>query len=61
MMDVNSMDIFFAARAAARIMSSNRSGSIIQINSKSGKKALTRTQPMQQVNLPALDLLKALL
>lgn len=38
MMDVNINGYFLCARAAARIMSANRSGSIIQINSKSGKK-----------------------
>ncbi len=38
MMDVNINGYFLCARAAARIMSANRSGSIMQINSKSGKK-----------------------
>ena len=38
MMDVNITGYFLCARAAARIMAKNRSGVIIQINSKSGKK-----------------------
>jgi sorbitol-6-phosphate 2-dehydrogenase len=38
MMDVNITGYFLCARAAARIMAKNRRGSIIQINSKSGKK-----------------------
>lgn len=38
MMDVNITGYFLCARAAARIMSKNRKGTIIQINSKSGKK-----------------------
>lgn len=38
MMDVNITGYFLCARAAARIMAKNKSGSIIQINSKSGKK-----------------------
>ncbi len=38
MMDVNITGYFLCARAAARIMMENKSGTIIQINSKSGKK-----------------------
>jgi sorbitol-6-phosphate 2-dehydrogenase len=38
MMDVNLVGYFICARAAARVMIPNRSGNIIQINSKSGKK-----------------------
>ncbi len=38
MMDVNVTGYFLCARAAARIMSENKKGTIIQINSKSGKK-----------------------
>ncbi len=38
MMDVNINGYFLCARAAARVMSANRKGVIIQINSKSGKK-----------------------
>lgn len=38
MMDVNVNGYFLCARAAARIMSQNGKGVIIQINSKSGKK-----------------------
>lgn len=38
MMDVNINGYFLCARAAARIMTANRRGVIIQINSKSGKK-----------------------
>jgi sorbitol-6-phosphate 2-dehydrogenase len=38
MMDVNITGYFLCARAAARIMAKNGKGTIIQINSKSGKK-----------------------
>jgi len=38
MMDVNINGYFLCARAAARVMAQNRKGTIIQINSKSGKK-----------------------
>lgn len=38
MMDVNINGYFLCARSAARIMAKNKKGSIIQINSKSGKK-----------------------
>lgn len=38
MIDVNLNGYFLCARAAARIMKEQKSGSIIQINSKSGKK-----------------------
>lgn len=38
MMDVNITGYFLCARAAARVMAENRKGTIIQINSKSGKK-----------------------
>jgi sorbitol-6-phosphate 2-dehydrogenase len=38
MMDVNLTGYFLCAKAAAKAMIPNRSGSIIQINSKSGKK-----------------------
>lgn len=38
MMDVNLIGYFLCARAAARIMIPRKKGSIIQINSKSGKK-----------------------
>lgn len=37
-MDVNINGYFLCARAAARVMAKNRKGTIIQINSKSGKK-----------------------
>lgn len=38
MMDVNLVGYFLCAKAAARVMIPQRSGNIIQINSKSGKK-----------------------
>jgi sorbitol-6-phosphate 2-dehydrogenase len=38
MIDVNLTGYFLCAKAAAKVMIPNRSGSIIQINSKSGKK-----------------------
>ena len=38
MIDVNLVGYFLSARAAARVMKEQKSGNIIQINSKSGKK-----------------------
>lgn len=38
MMEVNLIGYFLCARAAARVMKAQKSGNIIQINSKSGKK-----------------------
>jgi sorbitol-6-phosphate 2-dehydrogenase len=40
--DINLCGYFVCAQAAARVMAPNRSGSIIQINSKSGKKGSFR-------------------
>lgn len=53
--DVNLCGFFNTVKAAVKYLRQSKSASIIQINSKSGKKARTKTLPMHPVNSEVLD------
>jgi sorbitol-6-phosphate 2-dehydrogenase len=60
MMDINITGYFLCARAAARIMEKQKSGVIIQINSKSGKKGSFRNSAYAAAKFAGIGLTQSL-
>lgn len=60
MMEINLVGYFLAAKAAARVMIPNRKGSIIQINSKSGKKGSYKNSAYASAKFGGIGLTQSL-
>ncbi len=60
MLDVNLLGYFICARAAAKVMIPNKKGSIIQINSKSGKKGSYKNSAYSAAKFGGIGLTQSL-